>query len=271
MRCSLPRFITYCLFIALPADAFATCYTVYNSSDKAVYKSSEPPFDMSVSISENIKSKYPGGYLLQDNSASCSLPKAGDVTHESINAEVKKRNSDPRSRNISEVRTDKQTNDQIANGERIRGEMGNSNKQDTARDPKCEELLNELKNTPIDSTSWQTMFDTKVKRNSIAQEYELRCMSRGEREVRKQKRAEAQKPTQQKCSSDYDCGFGSHCAKPDYQAVGICMKTVDENGLQQYKSPRPDSVWVGKGQCSSDADCTGNFRCDSQYNACVKR
>jgi len=122
--------------MVLPAASFATCYTVYNSSDKAVYKSPEPPFDMSTSISDNIKSKYPGGYLLQDNSASCSLPKAGDVTHESINAEVKKRNSDPRSRYISVVRTDKQTDDQIANGERIRTETENLTQQDTMKEAK---------------------------------------------------------------------------------------------------------------------------------------
>lgn len=59
----------------LPTSSFSVCYTVYDSSDRPVYKSYDPPFDMSLPISEGIQSKFPGGYLIQsDERSSCSLP-----------------------------------------------------------------------------------------------------------------------------------------------------------------------------------------------------
>lgn len=62
------------LILAFSSTSFAACYTVYDKSDKPVYKSSEPPFDLSIPISEGIKSKYPGGYLIQSSErASCYL------------------------------------------------------------------------------------------------------------------------------------------------------------------------------------------------------
>lgn len=119
-----------CLFL-LSAESWATCYTVYDKFEKEIYKSQEPPFDLSGSISEGIKSKYPGGRLDIGVSATCYLPKKGDVTGESVNAVIRERNSDPRSRNVSEVKNHyTQSDDQIANGERIRRETENSTRQD---------------------------------------------------------------------------------------------------------------------------------------------
>jgi len=71
----LKQILLVCVgMVALPAASFAACYTVYDKSDKPVYKSSEPPFDLSIPISEGIKSKYPGGYLIQNGErASCYL------------------------------------------------------------------------------------------------------------------------------------------------------------------------------------------------------
>lgn len=62
--------------LALPVASVATCYTVYDSSDKAVYKSTEPPFDLSIPISEGVRTKFPGGHLAMSNSSPCYLPKA---------------------------------------------------------------------------------------------------------------------------------------------------------------------------------------------------
>lgn len=73
----LPHLVHLVLFVpilAFSSASIAACYTVYDKSDKPVYKSSEPPFDLSIPISEGIKSKYPGGYLIQDSQkASCYL------------------------------------------------------------------------------------------------------------------------------------------------------------------------------------------------------
>ena len=146
---------------------------------------------MSISISENIKSKYPGGYLLTDNNPTCSLPKAGDVTGESINAEVKKRNSDPRSRYISVVRTS--PNVLTQSSDTNNGTAHNSGNGAT-RDPKCEELLSELKGNEfgdIGSKTIPEVLSIKAKRNAITQEYELRCLSSGERQANQEKRSNA--------------------------------------------------------------------------------
>ena len=70
----LEQILLVCLVIVLPITSFAECYTVYDKSDKPVYKSFEPPFDLSIPISEGIKSKFPGGYLIQSNErSSCYL------------------------------------------------------------------------------------------------------------------------------------------------------------------------------------------------------
>lgn len=76
------------------------------------------------------------------------------------------------------------------------------------------------------------------------------------------------------CNSDFECGIGNHCVKPPLQSTGTCMKTVSEYGVQEYNLPRTESVLPNmnlNGQCSFDTDCPINFRCDSQYKACVKR
>ena len=115
--------IIFVLTLAFSSTSFAVCYTVYDKSDKAVYKSSEPPFDLSIQISEGIKLKYPGGYLITGQSSACYLPKKGDTSFENINAEVRIRNSDPRSRKISEVKNDRIS---LLNGTSRSGNQTNS-------------------------------------------------------------------------------------------------------------------------------------------------
>lgn len=178
----------------------------------------------------------------------------------------------PHMAGTAKVKTDEQTEDQIANGERIRAETGSSN-QGAARDPRCDELRGEMKKDvpQFGKMTWSELATYKAQQQKNEREYELLCLQPDQRQTRNEQRSKSQKPRRQGCSSDYDCGLGSHCVKPAYQAMGICMKTVDENGLQQYDTPRPNSVHVGSKQCTYDTDCPVNFRCDSKYNACVKR
>lgn len=44
----------------------ATCYIVYDKLDTAVYRSTKPPFDLSLPVSDSIALKYPGGYLIAE-------------------------------------------------------------------------------------------------------------------------------------------------------------------------------------------------------------
>ncbi|MDO8466058.1 MAG: hypothetical protein Q7S46_12550 [Gallionella sp.] len=90
------------LILAFSSTPFAACYTVYDKSDKPVYKSSEPPFDLSIPISEGIKSKYPGGYLIQSSEReTCYLR-----SNKSSEA-FKNRRIQLQSQGFSEVRSDR--------------------------------------------------------------------------------------------------------------------------------------------------------------------
>ena len=103
------RILILVSILAFSSTSFAACYTVYDKSDKPVYKSSEPPFDLSIPISEGIISKYPGGYLIQSSErASCYL-------HSKESNEALKKNKEAfenrriqlKSQGFSEVRNDR--------------------------------------------------------------------------------------------------------------------------------------------------------------------
>lgn len=75
------------------------------------------------------------------------------------------------------------------------------------------------------------------------------------------------------CSSDFDCGVGVRCVKAPLESEGVCMKIVDEYGVQQYDLPDLDSVGPNmsiRGECDFDTDCGIGFRCHRKYQACVK-
>jgi len=95
--------------LAFSSTSFAACYTVYDKSDKPVYKSSEPPFDLSIPFSEGIKSKYPGGYLIQSSErASCYLrsKESNEALKKSKDA-FESRRIQLQSQGFSEVRNDR--------------------------------------------------------------------------------------------------------------------------------------------------------------------
>lgn len=73
------------------------------------------------------------------------------------------------------------------------------------------------------------------------------------------------------CLSDFDCGIGHRCVKAPYNTSGVCMKSVDEVGVQQYDLPRLDSINPKyEGDCDFDTDCPIGFRCHKKYKTCVK-
>lgn len=67
---------------------------------------------------------------------------------------------------------------------------------------------------------------------------------------------------QARCSSDYDCDYGSYCVKEQYATQGVCAQVVDEYGNPTYASPRTDSVRPGEaGECHFDTDCGPGWYC----------
>ena len=74
------------------------------------------------------------------------------------------------------------------------------------------------------------------------------------------------------CSSDFECGIGWACIKPNFSTSGTCLRSVNEYGNQQYNLPRLDSV-APKMPSRHDChlmDCPIGFRCDTATGACVK-
>src|SRR5690349_15646353 len=55
---------------SLPAFA---CYTVYDSSNRVVYQSTQPPVDMSRPLHETLPARFPGGSMVFDDSRECSV------------------------------------------------------------------------------------------------------------------------------------------------------------------------------------------------------
>jgi hypothetical protein len=52
------------LLLALPSVAGANCYSVYDGQNRLAFQSSIAPVDLSVRISEGMRSRFPGGHLV---------------------------------------------------------------------------------------------------------------------------------------------------------------------------------------------------------------
>ena len=75
------------------------------------------------------------------------------------------------------------------------------------------------------------------------------------------------------CSSDFECGIGNVCVKPNYSTSGKCMQAVNEYGVQDYSSPRLDSVmpkFPNRSDCKFLTDCPLGFTCDTNSGICVR-
>jgi hypothetical protein len=64
------------------------------------------------------------------------------------------------------------------------------------------------------------------------------------------------------CSSDYDCGAGSHCSKRYGLLDGVCARSVDRHGAPSAAPPNPASFGPAMAQCTTMASCPMGFRCD---------
>lgn len=51
----------------LPSPASAMCFTIYDRANWIIYRSTMPPIDLSGSISQAMRAKFPGGQLVIAN------------------------------------------------------------------------------------------------------------------------------------------------------------------------------------------------------------
>jgi len=73
------------------------------------------------------------------------------------------------------------------------------------------------------------------------------------------------------CTADYECGVGMKCAKPLFQATGVCLQTVNEYGTPVPSLPSPSSVGPrATPDCLIVTDCPPGFRCDANLQMCVR-
>lgn len=78
----------------------------------------------------------------------------------------------------------------------------------------------------------------------------------------------------ERCSSDFDCGIGNRCVKAPLKSWGECMKETDSYGLPTFRIPQTDSIGPNmnlQGECNFDFDCSIGSYCDQKYKVCIKR
>lgn len=66
------------------------------------------------------------------------------------------------------------------------------------------------------------------------------------------------------CYSDYQCGFGNVCVKPEgsYSSTGVCISPVDEFGNKDYGARMEQEVGPREVEgCSWNTDCEIGFKC----------
>jgi hypothetical protein len=64
-------FVPVLAFVSL--QAFAGCYTVYDSANRIMYQSDKSPVDMSLPLHDTIPARFPGGSLVFDTDGSCPV------------------------------------------------------------------------------------------------------------------------------------------------------------------------------------------------------
>jgi hypothetical protein len=52
------------LLAALPSAASANCYSIYDAKNRLAFQSTVAPIDLSARISEAMRARFPGGYLI---------------------------------------------------------------------------------------------------------------------------------------------------------------------------------------------------------------
>jgi hypothetical protein len=67
------KFLLPSLLAVACAQAFAGCYTVYDSSNRIMFQSEKPPVDMSRPLHETVPARFPGGSMVFDTDGICPV------------------------------------------------------------------------------------------------------------------------------------------------------------------------------------------------------
>lgn len=69
MKPSKPLLLSFlAIAAALPAHA---CYTVYDGANRVLYRSAQPPVDMSQPLHDALAQRFPGGHMVFDTASAC--------------------------------------------------------------------------------------------------------------------------------------------------------------------------------------------------------
>ena len=69
MKLSKPLLMSFlAVAAALPAHA---CYSVYDGAGRVVYRSAQPPVDMSRPLHDTLPQRFPGGHMVFDTASTC--------------------------------------------------------------------------------------------------------------------------------------------------------------------------------------------------------
>jgi hypothetical protein len=138
-------------FLLFPLAAQAMCYTVYDASDKMIYRSATSPVSLKGSLRDAVQERFPGGAMTITNDYSCpSYDRAAAEAQERANAaEAKRRNAER-----GEATRVTAEQERMASTQQAKAASGSRNPADpnqkSDREARLERRLSELKNTSSD-------------------------------------------------------------------------------------------------------------------------
>jgi hypothetical protein len=76
----LPILLTVAALLALPAIASANCYSIYDGQNRLTFQSTVAPIDLSARISDAMRNRFPGSYLvILPDEADCLEFRSGPI------------------------------------------------------------------------------------------------------------------------------------------------------------------------------------------------
>lgn len=123
----LPALLTLAV-AALPGLAQANCYSIYDAKNQLAFQSTVAPIDLSTRISQAMRSRYPGGYLIMiPDDADCRELRTGATVSPRFDAgsaagseaSAEQRLQAPLLRDTPSFRSDTATRDAVRSGNNL--------------------------------------------------------------------------------------------------------------------------------------------------------
>lgn len=138
-------------FLLIPLAAQAVCYTVYDASDKMIYRSATSPVSLKGSLRDAVQQRFPGGAMTITNDYSCpSYDRAAAEAQERANsAEAKRRQAErAEATRVSAEQVERQgtaSQAKVASGSKYPADPN----QKSDRELRLERRISEVNNTPL--------------------------------------------------------------------------------------------------------------------------